>query len=335
VATRADDTSDTTDLFARIGAFLAAQRLTAAPAHYALAYRVATEPDGATARTVAALTEGGVRLNAGDLARLGVAAAAGAAVAPVPDPVAPDAIARAAAQVDGFADMVRTVHAETNDFGRDLMRSAADMQAIGARAGAAEVARLTAAMIERVRHAEARMASAQAEADRLRAALAQAQGSARTDPLTDLPNRRGFDEAFAALAADAAVTVAICDVDHFKRVNDAFGHAVGDRVLRAVARLLAGECDCAVARWGGEEFALLVAGDAAAATGAMLDRARDTLGARRLRVRETGEEVGRITFSAGVATGLAGEGRGALMERADAALYRAKQLGRARTVIAP
>ena len=331
MATSAGSTAH--DLFARVGAFLEEQRLSAEPGNYAFAYEVVTNPGGDVAREVAALIEGGFRMTAGDMARLGVAAAAGAPVTRV-GPAEPDAVERAVAQIDGFADMVRSVHAETNDFGRDLMKSAEDMRAIGPQAGVAEVARLTAAMIERVRHAEARMASAQAEADQLRAALAEAQGNARTDPLTDLPNRRAYDEAFARLSPEAAVTVAICDIDHFKRVNDGFGHAVGDRVLRAVGRMLATECDCFVARWGGEEFALLVEGGDVAATAAMLDRVREELGARRLRVRETDAPVGRITFSAGVAAGQAGEGRGALMERADAALYRAKQLGRARTVVA-
>lgn len=329
-------------LFARIGAFLAAHRLSPAPAHYAFAYEVMANDRGVVAQRVAALTDGGVRLTAQDIAALGGTTSAGA-------PIGGDdgqevtasadthqaMIERMMMQLDGFDDTMRIAHAETNDFGRDLERSAATMRDMGEGAGVEEIARLTADMIERVHRAEEKLDLALRETDELRGALDEARGSARTDPLTDLPNRRAFDEAFAALPRDTAVTVAICDIDHFKRVNDNFGHAVGDRVIRTVARMLAAEGGGMVARYGGEEFALLFEGVALDEAAQRIERARRAIAARHLRVRETGEAIGVVSFSAGVAEGRVGEGRAALMQRADAALYRAKDQGRARTITAP
>lgn len=328
-------------LFARIGAFLAAHRLSPDPSHYAFAYEVVVNTGGVVAQRVASLTDGGVRLTTQDITMLGGIAVAGAPV----DSGANDESAmtgdvdthqalmeRMMLQLDGFDDTMRLVHAEANDFGRDLQRSADTMRDMGAEAGIEAIGKLTADMIARVHQAESKLDQALRESEELRTALDEARGSARTDPLTDLPNRRAFDEAFAALHRDTPVTVAICDIDHFKRVNDNFGHAVGDRVIRMVAQTLASEKGMMVARYGGEEFALLFEGTPIDEATTVIERVRTTISERRPRVRETGEPIGTISFSAGVAEGRVGEGRAALMARADAALYRAKDQGRARTI---
>ena len=353
MATKAIDVRQATSgdrLFTQVGAFLAAHRLSPDPAHYAFAYQLVTDPSGPLARRVAEVTDGGIRLSAQDLERLGGAAVRGAPLDTgqdddrtgepdaemAADPATHQAmIERMMVQLDGFGDTMRIAHAEANDFGRDLARSAAQMRDVGAEAGVEEITRLTADMITRVQRAEEKLESARRETEELRAALDEARGSARTDPLTELPNRRAFDEAFAALAPDSPVTVAICDIDHFKRVNDQFGHAVGDRVIRTVAQTLAAEGDCLVARYGGEEFAMLFQGVALDVAAQRIERVRATVAARRLRVRETDEPIGTVSFSAGVTEGRAGEGRAALMARADAALYRAKDQGRARTIATP
>jgi diguanylate cyclase len=347
-AIRVGQTMTTDDLFDRIGVFLRHHRLSPAPSHFAFAYEVITRPGSIMARDVAYITDGGVRLTSQDIERLGgvvtkgaplggppESPAAPAAVAPAAHDPAQAAVTRALSQVETFADTVTAVHAETNDFGRDLKRSAQVMRDVGLAAGLDEVARLTESMIDRAHHAEVRLERAKRETEDLRTALEEARGSARTDPLTELPNRRAFDEAFAALDPAAPVTVAICDIDYFKRINDNFGHAVGDRVLRMVAQTLTAEASCMVARYGGEEFALLFANRDIEAAVAEVDAMRERLEARRLKVRETDQPLGAVTFSAGVAMGDAGMGRAALMARADAALYRAKDLGRSRTITAP
>lgn len=345
MASKAFDIAQATSgdrLYARIGAFMAAHRLSPDPAHYAFAYEVIAHAGGGLASRVAELTDGGVRLSAQDIARLGGTAVAGtpvdadSGVQDGADPSAHDAMLdRMMTQLDGFDDTMRLAHAEANGFGRDLERSAAHMRDVGAAAGVEEITRLTVDMIARVHVAEERLDNALRETDELRAALDEARGSARTDPLTDLPNRRAFDEAFAALDPGEPVTVAICDIDHFKRVNDNFGHAVGDRVIRTVAQMLGSERDVLVARYGGEEFAMLFRNVPLDEAAHRIERARCGVAARKLRVRETDEPIGVVSFSAGVAEGLAGDGRAALMARADAALYRAKDQGRARTITSP
>ena len=162
--------------------------------------------------------------------------------------------------------------------------------------------------------------------------LAEArQTLALTDELTGLANRRAGELAVArevarAFRAGEPLSFAMFDVDHFKKVNDTHGHAVGDRVLREVARLIAEFLrggDSAV-RWGGEEF-LAILGDVAL-PGARIYAER---------VREAVEElsiegVGGVTISAGASEYVRGESPEEALARADAKLYKAKSLGRNR-----
>lgn len=342
------------ELYQAIGRFLCEQKLNVDPANYAFAFRVVSDPGGALARSVAALTDGGVRLTSQDIMALGGTPTIGSAArhdgAPATAqrtpmvPLAPassgnsaaDAmIARAEMQVADFSRAVRSIHAETSGFGRELAASAAAMRDSRSSTDFDEVFRLTAAMIDRANVAERRMAAAEQEAEALRNALDKANGTARLDPLTELANRRAFDEAYAALPSGTPVTLAVCDIDHFKRVNDEFGHAVGDRVLRAVGASIAGECgDAVVARYGGEEFALMFVGTDLNTAVELVDRARSAVAARRFRSRATDAPIGVITISAGVSAGTSDEPRETVFARADAALYRAKASGRNRALAA-
>lgn len=155
---------------------------------------------------------------------------------------------------------------------------------------------------------------------------------ATIDGLTGLRNRRWLDDAFARQIARAAGTgqaasLLMVDVDHFKRLNDAHGHRVGDRVLRQVAHTLASGIRPVdlLARYGGEEFAVLLPGLALETAMAVAERLREAVEEDRI------EGVPRATVSIGVATLRDGEPLAGLLERADAALYRAKQSGRNRT----
>jgi diguanylate cyclase (GGDEF)-like protein len=161
------------------------------------------------------------------------------------------------------------------------------------------------------------------------------------DSLTGLANRRSFDSRMALQFAHAVrrgepLCVAICDVDHFKSYNDRYGHPAGDQCLRRVAAALAQCCRRAtdlVARYGGEEFAVML-------PDTTLEGALKLMDAARLSVESSrpggGEAGGTVTLSAGVA--LWDRERDATIEsllvRADAALYRAKDLGRNRVVAA-
>lgn len=157
--------------------------------------------------------------------------------------------------------------------------------------------------------------------------LARLEQLARTDALTGAANRRTMDEALALALAEARrsgrpLSVAMLDLDHFKHYNDERGHQAGDELLRAAvaAWRVALRPGDTLARYGGEEFlAVLPACDPGAAV-VVADRLREAL-------RSTG-----ATASAGTATWDGAESAGALIERADAALYRAKAAGRDRTV---
>jgi diguanylate cyclase len=332
-------------LFQAIGAFLAEHRLSPDPAHYSFAYQVLSDPNGPLAQAVTRLTDGGVRLMRQDIVELGGVAVPGGPIEP-PGPVhqAPDpakdaamVVARTEQQMSSFAATVRSIHAETSDFGRDLAASAAAMRQAGPAAALDHITRLTGTMIERVHDAEMRLAAAENETNALREALEEARGTARRDPLTDLANRRAFDEAFAAVPPNTSVVIALCDIDHFKRVNDHFGHAVGDRVLRAVGQTLANEgakAGALVARYGGEEFAILMTNIGVTAALTVVDRARSAVAGKRFRSKETDAPIGEVTISAGIAGGHATDAREALYARADAALYRAKAAGRNRVLFA-
>jgi diguanylate cyclase (GGDEF)-like protein len=146
-----------------------------------------------------------------------------------------------------------------------------------------------------------------------------------TDGLTGLSNRRTFNRALdVTRPGDAVVMI---DLDHFKRVNDDYGHPIGDEVLRTLASCLnraARDGDC-VARYGGEEFAVVL--QAAGETGASAFVAR---------LREHWDETEPLTsFSPGIAGRWADEGPLLTLARADAALYEAKAAGRDRDRVAP
>ena len=193
---------------------------------------------------------------------------------------------------------------------------------------------LTESMIDKTRAAEEQLRAASAEMDDLRANLAAARQDAETDPLTGLPNRRAFEACFAECLASAeprTMSVALCDIDLFKGVNDRYGHDVGDRVIRLVAKELAQGCDgSVVARYGGEEFVILFEGREIDLAHKMLDRTREALSRRTFKIAGTGEMLENLSFSGGVIAVAPGEDCREALRRADAALYRAKQGGRNR-----
>jgi diguanylate cyclase len=322
-------------LYERIGNFLFDQRLDPDPANYAFAHHLLANPDSPLARAVHALTDGGVRLTQRDIESLGCEMRPVSATEKAEK--ADGLVARTQIQVEGFADMVTAIRAETADFGRNLAASAEAISRSATLDGTGaglidEVARITGTMLERVHSAESRLESATREASELRQKLEEARDNARRDPLTDLPNRRAFEEAFAAQAASGApLCVAVCDVDHFKSVNDRFGHAVGDRVLKAIGESLTQSCPGhLVARYGGEEFAILFSGVALEKARVTLDGARARVAVKRYRLRETDVSLGEISFSAGLTAAPAGEAYSAVFQRADRLLYAAKTAGRNR-----
>ena len=177
----------------------------------------------------------------------------------------------------------------------------------------------------------------------LRRKLRHAEENATVDALTGLFNRRHFEgrlkaEASHALRHRRAFALVIFDLDHFKSINDTFGHEEGDRVLKHVAEAIRASLrgDDQAFRYGGEEFVLLLRACDASSAAVASERLRDELRARPI---DLGEKLERrvITFSAGIAAADASNGFNVadLLARADAALYRAKRGGRDRSELEP
>lgn len=200
---------------------------------------------------------------------------------------------------------------------------------------------LTHQMIAATRAAESELRSRQAAVDDLRKSLAEARAKADTDALTGLSNRRAFERNFGAavercLGTKTPLSLAICDVDKFKTINDTFGHPTGDKILKLISNVLDHHCarKGSVSRFGGEEFVVLFEGVPEKQAFEIIDRAREDLADRHIVKKETGENVGRVSFSAGIGSLGATSDPGELLKIADEALYAAKAAGRNCIIIA-
>jgi diguanylate cyclase len=194
---------------------------------------------------------------------------------------------------------------------------------------------------ERNRELERQLSASTARISRLKDSIQDLKRAATTDLLTGLFNRRAFSARLQRALLDARTdgspaSLLMIDVDHFKQVNDTYGHATGDLFLKLIGRVLADSLtgrDTA-ARYGGEEFAvLLMRADLKAAT-TVANRLRMTLEDQPLTRKRTAGEALRITVSIGVAQFRSDETATSLLARADAALYQAKDLGRNRVCAA-
>ncbi|HEX7761323.1 MAG TPA: GGDEF domain-containing protein [Caulobacteraceae bacterium] len=184
---------------------------------------------------------------------------------------------------------------------------------------------------------EKRLAESSDEVARLKEHLEQVRRDATTDGLTNLSNRKAFDEELerACIEADAqnsVIALAVLDIDHFKSFNDTWGHQTGDQVLRFVASVIGrvGAPPRFAARYGGEEFAIIFAQESQRQVERTLNDIRQEVSSRMLKRRSTNEDLGTITISAGFAERRPGEAIHLLVDRADRAMYASKRAGRNR-----
>ncbi len=194
-------------------------------------------------------------------------------------------------------------------------------------------------MEERSTELEEHLQATKKELNELQQNLEKAHSEARTDGLTGVNNRKAFDEALSRELAEAEkggqpLCLVIGDIDHFKKFNDTFGHRTGDQVLRLVASCLKTGVHAGhfVARYGGEEFAVIIPATEIASADTIANKIRETVQARQLVKRSTGEPLRRGTISLGIALLQPGEAGASLVERADSCLYDAKRGGRNRVV---
>jgi len=186
---------------------------------------------------------------------------------------------------------------------------------------------------------EKRLNASKEEINQLQENLAVVRTESLTDPLTSLSNRKHFDERLVQTLADAAessepLSLVMADIDHFKTFNDTWGHLTGDQVLRLVAMSLKQNVkgqDIA-ARYGGEEFAVILPNTVLRSALTVADHIRRAVMGKELMKRSTGQNLGRVTISLGVATVHKGDTPQTLIARADACLYAAKRNGRNRII---
>lgn len=181
----------------------------------------------------------------------------------------------------------------------------------------------------------------QAQIHNLRSALRKARESELTDPLTGISNRRGFQLRIAsemerAMRDGTPLSLVLADLDHFKNVNDRFGHLIGDEVLRFFAATISRNVDEGglASRYGGEEFAILMPDTDLARACERAEAMRRSVEAARLYVAESREQIGRVTASFGVAEFAIEDDFASLVRRADHHLYEAKNGGRNRVAAA-
>lgn len=165
------------------------------------------------------------------------------------------------------------------------------------------------------------------------------QHEALTDGLTEIANRKKFDisvreAAGQAMESGSPLCLFMTDIDHFKKFNDTFGHQTGDQVLRLVASILRRTIseDGLPARYGGEEFGVVLPNVELSDAVHIAEQVRIAVASKRMRKKQSGDDLGNVTVSIGVSRYRPGESLGDFIKRADDGLYFAKNAGRNQVV---
>lgn len=240
--------------------------------------------------------------------------------------------------------MVKEVKESTQEYGKSLsgastsLNDTQDVEEL--KRILAEVTKDTERMIEQNKKLEQELDQSSTEMAVMQQDLDSIRKEAMTDGLTAISNRKAFDERIKYIKQKSdeegnIFTLMMIDIDHFKSFNDTYGHQVGDQVLRLVAKTLTDGIkgkDFA-ARYGGEEFAILLPESNMMAGEVVGNALREAVAKKEVINRNTGHKLGRITMSVGVAQYNGQENIQGLIERADKALYKAKETGRNRVVV--
>ena len=186
---------------------------------------------------------------------------------------------------------------------------------------------------------EARLKETRGEIESLRETLEAVRIESLTDSLTGIANRKHFEEMLVkaidhASAMKRPLALIIIDIDHFKRFNDTYGHLTGDQVLRLVGVTMRErvKSKATLARFGGEEFGVILPETTLETARATAELIRENVMSRELVKRSTGESLGKVTVSLGVAAYRPGDNAVSLLERADQCMFVAKRGGRNRTI---
>jgi diguanylate cyclase len=242
-------------------------------------------------------------------------------------------------ELDQVSKAIHAAHLSNEAYGETLAGAGAELQ----NAAPGSLRKLVSGLTDATRKAEhqtrvlqRQLQESTSEVVKLRDHLAEVRRDAVTDALTGLGNRKAFDDALdraIALSGRSGkpTSLAVLDIDYFKRFNDTWGHQTGDQVLRYIGSVLSRVCDDPprfAARYGGEEFALIFPGESTGQVYTLLQDVLEEVASRILRRRSTNEELGSITLSIGLAELKPSESAADFIERADAALYVSKRTGR-------
>jgi diguanylate cyclase len=321
-----------------IGAFMFSHDLDLTPINFGLVHDYLTGADHGIEKAVGAILQSRGRITNGWVE--------GVIAERQKDEVTAESLAEMLDKVESnlsqFTELMDESRTSAKDYGAALQEHVKDMsEEERTQPMLSKLIALTRSMVEKSRQVETQMRDSQKQTHMLQQSLETARRAAEHDHLTGLPNRRAFEtrmkeETETAKAAAEPLSVAFCDIDHFKVVNDTHGHDTGDRVLKFVSTLLSGVSGdkCHVARHGGEEFVMLFRGKTAAEACKIVDDARADLSTRSLVNRANGQRMERVTFSAGVANVFAYDDPRDALKAADRALYLAKEHGRNRVYMA-
>ncbi len=246
-------------------------------------------------------------------------------------------------EINSIIELVRISLGANSNYGEKLSTLLADVASTNDPAVVTRLVQTLVSATNEVQTAnkslEKRLHASRAEIDELRNVLESTRLETLQDALTGISNRKHFEQVLQEALRKTHETrtpfsLLLCDIDFFKHFNDRHGHMLGDKVLRVVAQTLREKfrANATVARYGGEEFAVIIEEADLMAGWIGAEAARQTILARELVKRSTGEKLGRITVSIGVACCKRIDTRESLLARADAALLRAKAGGRNRTV---
>lgn len=312
--------------FEIVGDFFERFSINASPGNYALVYRFCVGQDSSLLPQISDLIKTGY---APDDSRLAVTESA----------LESDLLSLADStqeQLNSIEAVVSQSHSHTSDFGAALKGAAATINDDSVdKAALTELFELTREMIVKTRRVESELRQRTEAIEGLQRSLTDAKHKADTDALTGLANRRAFERQLGAAAersrsSKVPCSLAICDIDLFKKINDSYGHQTGDRVIKLVADIVADHCGDKGKgfRFGGEEFVILFENTELNNAIETMEAVRADLEGRHVVHKESGKALGTISLSAGVAE-LDNEGDpGVMLGKADRALYIAKSEGR-------
>lgn len=250
-----------------------------------------------------------------------------------------EAVRKVQVAMNEITDMIRNSGAAHSEYSKTLLRqsdnlsSATDLQDV--KKMVEELMHDTRRMVDENRKLEDKLQNSSQELTRMREDMHSLKQETLTDSLTNIPNRKAFDMELRTRAKEAVennqpLSMIMIDIDHFKTFNDTYGHAVGDQVLRLVARTLTEGLKPTelLARYGGEEFTVLVPSMRLKDAEKLADKLRQRIATKDIINMTKNEKLGNLSISLGVAQLHAGEALNQFVERSDHALYKAKAAGR-------